>query len=309
MLKRLFTCILVSYLTVTPLQADFDDLSVSAQSVSPAEGLAGHRRQVRANGNFVSRAKLHNTHQKRHQFLRYREAEVELDYLFYFSPCFEEGLNGGLSFNWTQLGWKDNPFFKKENFKTVSVELGVFTHRLHDWLWRAQATINLDVDHVNIGQYSTYDFLFWGKYEYREDIGVHVGLWAETGMRIDWVYPIFGFDWKINPKWKLNAVFPVNVSLVYQIADCWTASLAGRFFDSRHRADRNSNLRGAIVTYRAAAAEAVLGYDCQSWLQANVHAGYNFGGKFIIANSHYNHKRHFNFDAAPYIGGEASIRF
>jgi hypothetical protein len=150
--------------------------------------------------------------------------------------------------------------------------------------------------------------LLWGRYNYR-NVGVNLGFLALTGMKIDRVYPVIGVDWKWGQKWAINLVFPTNVSIVYSINKSWAAKLAGRLFYERHRLKHNEILDKGLIVYTTAGAEVGIDYTPNAKLLANIHVGYNMGGRFKKANMHYHNKRDFTIEGAPYAGCELDYSF
>lgn len=242
------------------------------------------------------------------QHIDFSEAEIDLSSIVYFEPCNFEGISLGVNYNVDNIKWRENPFFDQTRFSTAGVSIAGFSKRLNDWFWRAQVQMNIDTIHCQT-ENLTWDILVWGRYTYSECIGIHAGFFAWTGIRIDHVWPIFGFDWRIDDQWKLSIVYPVNISLVY-FFDCnWSVSIAGRALQNRHRAEDCAILPNAIVEYRNTGGELALNYICGKALEANIHAGYTFGGVLKIANHNNHHSRRFRFNGAPYVGGEVKISF
>jgi hypothetical protein len=208
------------------------------------------------------------------------------------------------------LDWTNNPFFEQQNFGELIVGLGAFTKRIPNWLWQAQVTMNMDTEHRNWNLYTNYDLLLWGRYTTcNPDINLHVGFWMQTGMKIDHIYPIIGFDWVFAEDWKLNLVFPMNVSLVYTMDDSWSIALAGRFFDIRRRVGRDEPLSQGLFQYHNVGAELAVNYKLCDWLHANVHAGYTLWGKYKISNRENKHPTHFDIDSSWYAGGQLGVNF
>lgn len=263
--------------------------------------------KLEVSGDAIGKAKIDHSDGRGH--VKYNTFDVDFRFVFHYNKEYQEGLYGILNYQASEINWNKNPFFHKTEFHTASVTLGGFTHRLCNWRWVGEVAINIDTDHPNFTDYAFYDILLWGRYAYSCDVGLHVGLLVRTGMKIDWVYPVLGFDWTINDQWKLNVVFPVNVSLVYKFHKCWSVALAGRAFSERHRVGSHEPLPKALVTYRNAGGELALNYDCDQWLSANAHIGYSFGGTLKIANKEYEHRHHFDFKSAGYVGGELAVRF
>lgn len=256
----------------------------------------------------IDKSKFNNK-DLRGEKIGYSYGQLNGSAVFYYDCNIEEGAYVNLQYSRTTLRWKENPFFSQENFDVFSVGLGGFSNRLYNWEWKGQLNVNFDINHFDWVDYINYDTFLWGRYVYDDCIGLNIGIIAQTGMKIDWIYPILGVDWRINCRWKLNLVFPLNVSLVYSITDRWSIALAGRTFTSRNRVGKNAPLSRGLWTYRQVGAEIGVNYDHCNWLKFNVHAGRTFEGQLKVANRHYKHRHHLRFDGAFYFGGEASVNF
>lgn len=256
----------------------------------------------------IGRSKIRKKH-FRHQHISFAEGQAQLGIIYYYNPEYKEGLSAAVGYTYTDLDWRHNPAFDQEQFHTYNVTLEGFSKRLGRWLWIGQVKFNMDADHLDFSEYFRWGGLLWGRYDYCPNIGVHAGLLFTTGMKIDHVYPIIGFDWCFRENWKLNLVFPVNISLIYTIDECWSVALAARIFDSIHRAGKHEDLSRALFEYRNGGIEAAVEYDCDSWLKVNGHIGATTGGKLRISNRHNKHVHHYKFNSAGYVGGELEYRF
>lgn len=239
--------------------------------------------------------------------VHYATAEVEAGMIVYYCPAYTEGIRVAVGYTPTHLKWSECPWFEQERFNTIPVTISGFTKRLDDWFWRAQLSINLDADQWK-SEYISYDILLWGRYSYCKNVGIHLGFWAETGLQMDRVYPVIGFDWRISPKWKLSLVYPVDIALEYSLTKTWKLALAGRFFDSRFRVSPEECTPRSLVRYTNFGAEFAIRYD-NDYLSANIHVGTTFEGKFRQANRHNHHAHTFDLDSAAYAGGEIDLKF
>lgn len=240
--------------------------------------------------------------------IRFAIADAELSGIFYYCPAYHEGANLSISYTYTTIEWHNNPWFNQNHFNTLSISLGGLSKRLYRWFWQGQMTINLDADHWNIDDYATYDLILWGRYTYCDHIGFHVGFIAQTGMQMDRVYPIIGADWRVSPNWKLNLVYPVNVSLEYLVNERWSLALAGRSFNTRYRIGKHEAFSKSVVRYENTGAEFAIKYH-RADMTANIHAGTTLGGKFRVANRHNDHPHNYKLDPAGYVGAEVDVRF
>jgi hypothetical protein len=241
--------------------------------------------------------------------VKFAIAQAKANAIVYYCPAYSEGATIGVVYTYTSFHWDSNPWFNQQFFNTLSFRLGGFSKRLPRWFWQGLIGINIDANQWNLNEYATYDFILWGRYEYCRHIGVHIGLIAQTGMQLDRVYPILGADWQMSKQWKLNLVFPVNVSLEYLINDHWSIALAGRSFNSRQRiGPRHESQPKAVFRYDNTGAEVSVRYE-KANMAVNVHVGSTLGGRFKVANRHNDHSHTYNLDSDAYAGAEAAIKF
>ncbi len=239
--------------------------------------------------------------------IRFAAAQVQLGSVVYYCPGYTEGIRVSLAFTATFLAWPGNPWFDQEHFNLLSLNVTGFTKRLERWFWRSQISINTDTDEWR-GPYTSYDIILWGRYAYLKNIGLHIGVWVQTGLRLDRVYPILGADWQFSPNWKLNLVYPVNLAIEYTLSRVWSLALAIRNFNSRFRVHHESSCAKSLLRYTNVGTEFAIRYE-QGTTTANLHAGYALGGKYRVANPHNHHAHNYRFDPAPYVGGEVNVRF
>ena len=242
--------------------------------------------------------------------IHFAEAEAEAGMVVYYAPAYTEGARVAVGYTATYLRWAENPWFDQDHFNNLNVSLTGFSKRLDQWFWRTQLTANIDTSQWS-AMYTSYDILLWGRYSYcdnNDKIGVHFGFLAQTGLRLDRLYPIIGFDWQISRKLKLNLVYPVNISLVYSITPRWSIAAAGRFFNSRFRVHHKEIFSKALVRYTNAGGELAIKYETE-YVSANIHGGFTFGGKYRVSNSKNHHPHNYRFDGSAYVGGEVDVTF
>lgn len=303
-LKRL--CSIFLMIITLPLLADIDidDQDVGSEQITKPAKRTPFSLNSHIDG--IGTTKIEKGHFKGDE-VHYATAEVEAGMIVYYNPAFTEGIRVALGYTPTYLRWSECPWFEQDRFNTVPVTVSGFTKRFDDWFWRSQVSFNFDADNWS-SEYISYDIIVWGRYTYCRDIGIHLGFWAETGLQMDRIYPILGFDWKISPRWKLNLVYPVDVALEYTLAKSWKLALAGRFFDSRFRVNRDECTSRALVRYTNAGAEFAIRYETDT-MSANIHIGTTLAGKFRQANHRNHHAHSFKLDSAAYAGGEFDVRF
>lgn len=287
------------------LHADINDGDISQEKI-PTD-TSDKPFQIAAYGDSISKAKFSNKCLD-DEGVRYGHVGVEGIFAFYGNSCFGEAAYFEADLSQTLIRWKENPYFSQEDFNCLSLSLGGFTERATGWKLWAEIDVNIDTDHACKSDYYTYDGFLWGRYNYSETLGIHVGFLGETGMKIDRVYPILGVDWQAMENLKLNLVFPLNISAVYMIDDCLAVAVAARFFQSRFRVGEDEPVPRGLVCYRSVGIEFAVSHTL-SWIQSNVHIGYNTGGILKVANRHYENRHRFKFKSAPYYGGEVRVLF
>lgn len=301
----LFITLTSLLLPTTPLRSEFEDDILSQEKMTTPSD-----KPIRLVGNFDNVAKTNID--KKHftdQSVKFYSIAGEAGAIVCYSKVNREAFFVAGGYSTQKIEWKENPYFSQDIFDTASLALKFYSNRLADWIWQAQVAINGDIEHFDWGRYTNYDLTLWGRYKCSENLGFHAGFYMQTGMRLDRIYPIIGFDWTINKTWKLNAVFPMDISLEYTYDCNWTAAVAMRFFDVRHRTGENEPLPRALVSYRNNGTEASLTYTYESFIEANVHAGWTFAGKLRISDKHNHHPKHFKLDPAGYFGGEVIVKF
>ncbi len=292
---------------------DFDEETLAVEQITPnpkPQAIADKPTpfSLSCNADFIGKSKIKKGFFKDDE-IKFAEAQVEAGMVFYYNECFSEGANVAVTYAVTRIEWEQNLFTNQDLFHTVSLSFGFFTKRVDRWLWKIQIAANCDTPGKNFtGEYINYDGILWGRYDYCKHIGLHFGFIAETGMRMDKAWPIFGFDWQINEHWKLNAVYPVNIGINYSFWKYWSVGADIRFFNTRHRIKRDEAGSRDVIRYENTGAELALMYQRGS-INYNIHGGYTLGGKYRIANPSNNHPRTYDFKGAGYAGAEVDVRF
>lgn len=301
-------CLFATAILIAGTSIGADEITAIPGTASDTANFASPKPfQVEINYNAIGEAKFKNDDHK-DQHIIYRGFDAEGWVGFWYNPCYKEGAAVGLGYSDDTIDWKENPYFKQKRFKMASLLLGAFTERAQDWLWKAKVAINVDTDHFDLNNYGNYDLTLWGRYQYTCNVGLHVGLFVLTGMMIDRVYPVLGFDWQISRNLKLNAVFPFDISAEYQIWNGLSAVVGTRFFYSRDRTGNNEPVPQALYEYRSTGVEAGLNYSIWG-ITANVHVGTMTGGKLTLSNRHHNDKKHLKFESANYAGASLEATF
>ncbi|MCB1111838.1 MAG: hypothetical protein H7A37_10275 [Chlamydiales bacterium] len=308
MIKKLsFIITSTSLLLVFPLLADIDDdIYGMEELVDPSQ--EGGAFELQFNADLISGMNI-NEEGYNGQNLTFDELSALLRMVFYYDPCNREALYITGNYSYTKLWWEQNPLVHRKYYNTGGIALGFFSNRLCDWIWQGQAEWTLDLDHPQFDRYSTYDLLLWGKYEYDPCTHLHVGVIVQTGMKRDRVYPIIGFDRALTDKIDLNVVFPVNMSLVYNMTEQFRLEAGTRFFSNRYRGAPDDPQPESVIGFTNTGFELGATYECERQYRFNIHAGYTMGGDLRIANANNDNPVHYDLGSSFYWGGEAAISF
>lgn len=230
--NSIFIFLITLFIPATLLLADIDVNNYGSEDIK--EPTKQSPFSLTFSSDAIGQSKIQHGYFKGDE-LRFGEVTAEASAVFYYCPTHEEGASVSLSYTYTSFEWPQNLWFDQDHFNTAALSLTGFSHRLCRWFWIGQATVNVDADQWNFNTYAYYDLLLWGRYAYFENFGLNIGLFVQTGMRTDRLYPVIGIDWQISKRWKLNLVYPLNISLEYRLNNMWSVALAGRNFNYRYR--------------------------------------------------------------------------
>ncbi|MEC7840385.1 MAG: hypothetical protein VX777_10140 [Chlamydiota bacterium] len=304
---RNFLIFFITLLPLTYTHSDIDDDIFALEDIESPKKQPG---PFRIEGEFDSVCETNiNKSGFENQEVQFSQYSANAGMAFCYFPHAREAYAAAIDYNYSHICWAENPFFNQKDFNQGSLLLRLFSNRFCEWIWQGQLAIKINTDHWDFNQYANYDLTLWGKYDLNCDWNLHIGAIVQTGMKMDRIYPILGFDYEVNNRWKLNAVFPVNISMLYTYDCNWSGALAMRFFDIRHRVGKDEPLSMGLVAYRNSGVELVLLYEDDPTIEANIHIGSTLGGMLRISDKNNKHAKHFKLDPAMYVGAEAVWSF
>ncbi|MBJ7449365.1 MAG: hypothetical protein JHC93_03275 [Parachlamydiales bacterium] len=253
----------------------------------------------------VANAKF-KTSDVRYQDLLFNEADGDL--YFTFAPTSEETVTFGAGWGHTTLKWDENPFFSQTNFDVVKLGVIATTDRFTDWFWQGSIYTNRQSNKIGSSNDAIYTTEVWGRWSVTEAFGLNFGFINQLGLKTIELYPIIGFDYRANCNWKINLVYPTNISVNYDFADHWTASASARFFKTRHRVDSDQAVPFAIFQYQTVGGELALAYDIQ-FFRVKLFGGSTTEARLKIYNSNGNDRTEYKLDPAFYAGMNISVHF
>ena len=131
----------------------------------------------------------------------------------------------------------------------------------------------------------------------------------ESGLKKEKVWPIFGFVYNPSEKWRISAVYPIDVSASYIITPCLSVAGSLRFLRNRHRVKQDEPDSQGIFEYRTTGAELDLIFAPKRWVSVKGFAGSTFDGDLKISNRNDKHSTHFKFEGSFYWGASAILSF
>jgi hypothetical protein len=242
--------------------------------------------------------------------LHYSDAFASGYYTHFIDP--KNALVGQVGYAYMGLHWDQNPRFTQQDFHLALASLSWISNSMDNWRWIINMGSTIDAVTFNYWESGVFYGMLWGRYHFADWLGLHAGFLGYTGVGTGFVFPIFGADWTPNKHWKINAIFPLDISVEYLFDDHWSTSLNYATFGGPYRYPYR--VRGGHGKYREAVVQAYskgieldLEYKLKPNFVASIGGGWNFGGWVLIKNRHGTHGRYFKFNSAPY--AQASIAF
>lgn len=252
------------------------------------------------------------THSVRHSKVHYEDAHAFLYYSHFLTP--HNSLSWKVGYSFLEFDWPKNPRFTEDDYHFASASLGWVSTSLKDWRWIVSGAVSVDAQTWDFGQSGVYYGLMWGRYQYTNTIGLHIGCAGYVGVENGYMLPIVGIDWRASKNWQINAIFPINVSIEYFFNKYWSTSLMWATFGRPYRFPMRAH--GGIGRYKngifevySKGAELDLNFKTGHTLSASIGAGWNFGGWIFIKDKHNHHGKYYKYDDAPYAQGKLTLTF
>jgi hypothetical protein len=243
---------------------------------------------------------------------RYADAHTYLYFSHFVNN--DNAISGKVGYSFLKFDWPQNPRFKEDDYHFATSSLAWITTSIHKWRWIVSGAVSVDAQTFDFGESGVYYGLMWGRYNWKPQLGLHVGWYGYTGVKNGYILPILGFDWHPSRKWQLNAIFPVDASLRYHFAEHWSIYLQASAFGRPYRFPIRAH--GGIGRYRngifevfSTGIELNLKYYIDNTLSFIVGGGWNLGGWILIKDKHNEHAKYFNYNGAPYAQGKFTCSF
>ncbi|GAB4225402.1 MAG: hypothetical protein Tsb0021_00010 [Chlamydiales bacterium] len=292
---------------------DYSDLADDPVSQTELDSnmLPPYFRSLEADYNWISKSTF-TTPEEKGRKIGFTEGDVTLSLVRLYSVG--NGFSLGVGYEQTRIDWKNNEFFNNGNYNRLTLSGFRFTKCTDQWDVRLGFIGRFDTYHIDFSYHTTWDFLFWGRYSWNswfcDDVGLHFGTIWKTGIDKSWALPIVGIDFAYSSCLKINLVFPVDLSLVYQINKSWYFVATNRFWNTRQRLRADEPLSEGIFEYRNAGIDFGLRYESGYFAAGQLHIGSTYrDGDIKISNKNDHTIRHNKFKGAFYFGGEIDLKF
>ena len=134
----------------------------------------------------------------------------------------------GLEYQQNTITVQNDIFNGALNYEFASTTLQIGLE--HKWnarskmLFMAIPRLNTDFDNIDKTHFQ-FGGLAFGTTSRSENFDWKYGLYYNGEFFGPMIVPLFGFNWKINEKWRLKTVIPINLELSYQAKDWLRAGL------------------------------------------------------------------------------------
>lgn len=253
---------------------------------------------VIATGDFIGNAKVSSPEEGANR-IKFNDVEVDLLWAHKFNR--HDGITLTIGYENTQMEWEGNPLFEQTEYPTADIGFLAFTDRIDRWFWQVGLAGHFDTSHnKSLMQSSRYLNFLWGRYTICASTGFHIGTILMTGIRKTNVVPILGFDYTYC-KWKLNAIFPVNIGVTYCFSERWSATAMGVPVFMRRRLPDSELLPQGIWQYTNYAIRLGVNYRWNCLL-CSLYGGVAAGGTLKVMNQKGDDPIYNSIKSSPYAG-------
>lgn len=259
----------------------------------------------------VGKAKF-RTHSVKGSHAGYADAHAFAYYSHYLTP--NNTLSWKVGYSFLQFDWLKNPRFRGDDYHFASASVGYVSTSIKDWRWVLGTGVSVDATTFNFGQTGVYYGMMWGRYQFADNIGMHIGWAGYAGVKNGYMLPIIGIDWSVGSHWQFYGIFPVNLSIKYLFNKYWSAALEAATFGRPYRFpmrvhDGKGRYKNGIFEVYSKGLELDLIYRAGNAFHASAGLGWNFGGWILIKDHDNHHGKYYKYDSAPYAQGKITATF
>ena len=170
---------------------------------------------------------------------------------------------------------------------------------LDGWDWIGNIVLQPQIKSKNIARSSRYIAAMNGRYAASSATGLHVGFYAELGMRASIVHPLIGIDYTAGP-WLLQAVYPIKAGISYRAFQSHIFSLMARPVYTAIRLHKALYNRPGIGCYKAMGLEFRWDWAPEKRWNFWAAVGSTLPGSLTLGDKNNNHRHTIHLKTAPY---------
>lgn len=244
--------------------------------------------------------------------VHYADAHGFAYFSHYLTP--DNFLSWQVGYSFLEFDWNKNPRFRQNDYHFANASLGWVSTSIKDWRWVLSAAVSVDTQTFNFGQSGVYYGLMWGRYQFTPTIGMHVGWWGYVGVENGYMLPILGLDWSPTKHWRINGIFPINISIEYLFNKYLSTAIEWATFGRPYRFPMRAHggkgrFHNGIFEVYSQGLELDLKFQAHNTISLAVGAGWNFGGWILIKDRHNHHGKYYKYDDAPYAQARLRLTF
>lgn len=178
-------------------------------------------------------------------------ADISLNHMFNRKG----GFKLGLGMQTLEFDWPQNPITTRDRFTQLQMSTGLFTLDAKGFMIVSELMLMMDPVKMDLEHYTLYRGLLYTKYNYKNKANIHAGFVGYYGLRYNRVVPIIGVDFPLGEYFKVNAVFPSDMSLEFNPTQLLTFLVRLRFVQLPRRLSENDPLSKGVIFYNNTGAE------------------------------------------------------
>jgi len=129
------------------------------------------------------------------------------------------------------------------------------------------------------------------------------------------IFPFLAIDWDVTDRWNLStgqgvgATQGPGLSLSYAVTDALRVGLAGRIERATFRLDGSGAGPGGVGEHESFPVVATVGWQPNPGTSVSAFAGMEYGGELTVRDARGGLVSRTDYDAAPVVGGQVTLRF
>lgn len=168
------------------------------------------------------------------------------------------------------------------------------------WNWTGGLTVQPDITRFDLARNTRYVGAIQGRFEHTKTIGLHAGIYVETGMRATAVRPLIGADYT-SGSWVYQAVYPIKAGVSYTGLPHHIFSCMIRPFYAAVKVHKGFYHHPAVAKYEGSGAEVRWDLTPNPLWNFWFSVGHTLDSSLKVGNGNFHHKKDMHINQAPYL--------